>query len=62
MGYNTTINGLIEGISEESFDLISRGPDRLTGDPYDDREASVVKGTKTFYPNRDNIANFPLEN
>jgi hypothetical protein len=50
-------------VNEVSFDLASRGPDRVTGNGgpgnYEDRNDTVtitVDGnTRTFYPNRDNI-------
>jgi prepilin-type N-terminal cleavage/methylation domain-containing protein len=41
-------------VNKESFDLVSRGPDRLTASPYSDRDASAAGKT----PNRDNITNF----
>ena len=38
-------------VNEDSFDLVSRGPDRLAIHAYDDRE----KKEQRKYPNRDNI-------
>jgi prepilin-type N-terminal cleavage/methylation domain-containing protein len=52
-----TINTANPRANKESFDLVSRGPDRFTGAPYDERNVKV----KGIYTNRDNIANFPLK-
>jgi len=55
-----SINSLNAGLPKgnpESFDLVVRGPDRLTGPPYDDRDTQV----NGKYPNRDNMANFTYE-
>jgi prepilin-type N-terminal cleavage/methylation domain-containing protein len=52
-------------VNTQSFDLVSRGPDRLTASPYGDRDVQVnvtVDGnTVTKTPNRDNITNFSYE-
>jgi len=46
-------------VNNVTFDLVSRGPDRATGngDPgkYEDPDETVVAGDRTAYPNRDNI-------
>jgi prepilin-type N-terminal cleavage/methylation domain-containing protein len=46
--------------NKDSYDLASRGPDRLTGPPYNERNVKVTIGTKDKYPNRDNITNFEM--
>ncbi len=41
-------------VNEDSFDLVSRGPDRLATKPYDMRDVEE----RDKYPNRDNIGNW----
>ena len=43
-------------VNTDTFDLISRGPDRLVADPYNDRNKDI----SGRYVNRDNIGNFKL--
>lgn len=46
-------------VNNVSFDLVSRGPDRVTGNGnpgrYEKRDEEVVIDGRTVYPNRDNI-------
>ena len=46
--------------NKDTFDLISRGPDRRAVTPYNARDEKVTVGGNDVYPNRDNIGNFKL--
>ncbi|MBN1916700.1 MAG: prepilin-type N-terminal cleavage/methylation domain-containing protein [Verrucomicrobia bacterium] len=45
-------------VNTETYDLISRGPDRFVVNPYNDRDATSSGGK---YVNRDNIGNFTIQ-
>ena len=54
---DTSGNALKPKVNTESFDLVSRGPDRLVGSDYSNRDQQQAARK----PNRDNITNFSYE-
>jgi type II secretory pathway pseudopilin PulG len=54
---DSLVTGLKPQGNVDAYDLVSRGPDRITGNPYYQRNVQVAGK----YPNRDNITNFEMK-